>query len=88
MKAAALLLLRIGTGLLLISLGDRCASSRRARAGLAEKYNGGSSAWNGSNRFGAAEIVIGLSVVVGLFRRISFALAPKLLPRARVFDNL
>ena len=74
-KAASLLLLRIGTGMLLILWGALRVISPAAGPGLATKYYGGfldlQSVQIG---FGAAEVIIGLLVVVGLFRRISYAL--------------
>jgi len=74
-KAATLLLLRLGTGLLLILWGGLRIISPAAGPGLATKYYGGllnlQSAQIG---FGVAEVIIGLLVVVGLFRRVSYVL--------------
>ena len=74
-KAASLLLLRIGTGLLLILWGALRVISPAAGPGLATKYYGGFLDLQSLQiGFGAAEVIIGLLVVVGLFRRISYAL--------------
>lgn len=74
-KAASLLLLRIGTGMLLILWGALRVISPAAGPGLATKYYGGFLDLQSLQiGFGAAEVIIGLLVVVGLFRRISYAL--------------
>ena len=74
-KAASLLLLRIGTGMLLILWGALQVISPAAGPGLATKYYGGFLDLQSLQiGFGAAEVIIGLLVVVGLFRRISYAL--------------
>ena len=74
-KAAALLLLRIGTGLLLILWGALRVMSPTAGPGLASKYYGGFLDLQSLQvGFGIAEVIIGLLVVVGLFRRISYPL--------------
>ena len=74
-KAASLLLLRIGTGLLLVLWGALRVFSPTAGPGLANKYYYGfldiQSLQIG---FGVAELILGLLVVVGLFRRISYTL--------------
>jgi putative oxidoreductase len=75
LKAWSLLLLRVGTGLLLILWGALRLLSPAAGPGLAAKYY-----WGLLNQqtiqlaFGAAEIVIGALVVLGLFRRIAYPL--------------
>jgi len=75
MKAASLLLLRIGTGLLLILWGALRVISPAAGPGLATKYYGGFLDLQTLQvGFGIAEVAIGLLVVIGLFRRISYAL--------------
>ena len=74
-KPASLLLLRTGTGLLLILWGTLRVISPAAGPGLASKYYGGfldlQSVQIG---FGVVEAIIGLLVVVGLFRRASYVL--------------
>ncbi len=75
MKAASLLMLRIGTGLLLVLWGALRVMSPAAGPGLATKYYGGFLDLQSLQvGFGIAEVAIGLLVVVGLFRRISYAL--------------
>jgi len=74
-KAASLLLLRTGTGLLLILWGALRVFSPAAGPGLAAKYyNGFLDLQSLQIGFGAAEIVIGLLVVGGLFRRFAYPL--------------
>jgi len=74
-KAASLLLLRIGTGLLLILWGALRLMSPAAGPGLSNKYYGGFlDVQSLQIGFGVAEVIIGFLVVVGLFRRISYAL--------------
>ena len=74
-KAASLLLLRVGTGLLLMLWGALRVMSPTAGPGLANKYYGGLLDPQGLQiGFGVAEIAIGLLVVFGLFRRIAYAL--------------
>ena len=74
-KAASLLLLRIGTGLLLILWGALRVISPAAGPGLATKYYGGFLDLQSLQiGFGVAEVIIGLLVVVGLFRRVSYLL--------------
>ena len=74
-KAASLLLLRIGTGLLLVLWGALRVLSPAAGPGLAAKYYGGFLDLQSLQiAFGIAEVIIGLLVVVGLFRRVSYLL--------------
>ena len=74
-KAASLLLLRLGTGLLLALWGGLRVMSPVAGPGLATKYYGGFLDLQSLQvGFGVAEVAIGLLVVVGLFRRVSYAL--------------
>jgi len=74
-KAASLLALRIGTGLLLVLWGALRVISPAAGPGLASKYYGGFLDLQGLQiGFGVAEVIIGLLVVIGLFRRISYLL--------------
>jgi len=74
-KAASLLSLRIGTGLLLVLWGALRVFSPNAGPGLANKYYGGFLDLQSLQiGFGVAELIIGLLVVVGLFRRISYTL--------------
>ena len=85
-KAASLLLLRIGTGMLLILWGALRVISPAAGPGLATEYYGGFlDLQNVQIGFGVAEAIIGLLVVVGLFRRVSYLLqALILIPGALV----
>ena len=85
-KAGSLLLLRIGTGLLLILWGALRVFSPTAGPGLANKYYGGFLDLQSLQvGFGAAEILIGLLVVFGLFRRVTYLLqALVLIPGAIV----
>jgi len=72
-KAASLLLLRTGTGLLLILWGALRVFSPTAGPGLAAKYyNGFLDLQSFQIGFGAAEVLIGLLVVGGLFRRVAY----------------
>ena len=74
-RAASLLLLRIGTGLLLVLWGTLRVISPGAGPGLATKYYGGLlDLKNLQVGFGIAEVVIGLMVVAGLFRHVSYTL--------------
>lgn len=74
-KPASLLLLRTGTGLLLVLWGALRVLSPAAGPGLATKYYGGFLNLQGLQiGFGVAEAIIGLLVVVGLFRRVSYLL--------------
>ena len=74
-KAAALLLLRIGTGLLLVLWGASRVISPTAGPGFATKYYGGFLDLQSLQvGFGVAEVIIGLLVVVGMFRRVSYLL--------------
>jgi len=74
-KPGSLLGLRIGTGLLLILWGGLRLMTPDAGPGLAQKYYSG---FMGASAvqiaFGAAEVLIGLLVVLGLFRRIAYPL--------------
>ena len=74
-KPASLLLLRTGTGLLLILWGMLRVISPAAGPGLASKYYGGFLDLQSLQiGFGVAEVIIGLLVVFGLFRRVSYVL--------------
>jgi len=75
LKPASLLLLRIGTGLLLIIWGALRVTTPAAGPGLADKYYSGLLNVPAiQTAFGAAEILIGALVVFGLFRRFAFPL--------------
>lgn len=75
LKSGSLLLLRIGTGLLLILWGGLRVMSPAAGPGLAEKYYSGFMGMSAIQiAFGTAEILIGLLVVLGLFRRFAYPL--------------
>lgn len=74
-KAGSLLALRAGTGLLLVIWGGLRIMAPDAGPGLADKYYSG--LMNASAvqiGYGAAEVAIGLLVVLGLFRRIAYPL--------------
>ena len=74
-RALSLLLLRIGTGLLLVVWGSLRLISPAAGPGLDTKYYGGLLDVQALQvAFGAAEVVIGLLVVAGLLRRIVYPL--------------
>jgi len=86
LKPVSLLLLRIGTGLLLVVWGSLRLISPAAGPGLAERYYRG---FMGEATiqiaYGAAEVVIGLLVVLGLLRRVAYPLqALVLVPGALV----
>ena len=85
-KSATLLLLRTGTGLLLVLWGALRLMTPAAGPGLATKYYGGFLDLQGLQiGFGITEVIIGLLVVLGLFRRVSYALqAVILVPGALV----
>lgn len=86
LRPLSLLLLRIGTGLLLVLWGSLRVFSPTAGPGLAGKYYGGFLQIETLQvAFGAAEIAIGLLVVLGLFRRTAYSLqALILIPGALV----
>lgn len=72
-RAASLLLLRIGTGLLLVLWGSLRVFSPAAGPGLARKYYGGLlDSPLVQAGFGTAEVILGLLVVLGLFRRVAY----------------
>jgi putative oxidoreductase len=74
-KAGSLLLLRIGTGLLLVLWGGLRVMSPAAGPGLAAKYYSGFLGGQAIQiTFGAVEIIVGLLVVVGLLRRFAYPL--------------
>lgn len=85
-KPGSLMLLRIGTGLLLIVWGGLRLMTPDAGPGLAQKYYSGfMQAGAAQVAFGTAEILIGLLVVLGLFRRVAYPLqALVLIPGALV----
>jgi len=75
LKPASLLLLRIGTGLLLILWGVLRVTSPAAGPGLADKYYSGLlNVPAVQTAFGAAEILVGALVVLGLLRRFAYPL--------------
>lgn len=72
-RPASLLILRIGTGLLLVVWGTLRVVSPASGPGLADKYYGGLFGLPAAQiGFGAAEIALGLLVVLGLFRRLAY----------------
>jgi uncharacterized membrane protein YphA (DoxX/SURF4 family) len=71
----SLLLLRVGTGLLLVLWGALRVISPEAGPGLADKYYSGLLGIQALQiAYGIAEIVIGALVVFGLFRRLAYPL--------------
>lgn len=73
MRPASLLILRIGTGLLLVVWGMLRVVSPAAGPGLSQKYYGGMFDLPAVQiGFGAAEVALGLLVVLGLFRRFAY----------------
>jgi uncharacterized membrane protein YphA (DoxX/SURF4 family) len=71
----SLLLLRVGTGLLLVLWGALRVISPEAGPGLADKYYSGLLGIQALQiAYGIAEIVIGALVVLGLFRRLAYPL--------------
>ena len=73
LKAASLLLLRLGTGSLLILWGTVRVMNPQAGPGLADKYYRGlASAQELQVAYGSAEIALGLLVCLGLFRRFAY----------------
>ncbi len=75
MKAVALFLLRITTGLLLVIWGLIKIGAPDAAIGVSDKYYGGLlSAANIQMGLGAAEALLGLAVVLGIFRAITYPL--------------
>ena len=75
LKSWSLLLLRIGTGLLLVLWGGLRVTTPAAGPGLANKYYSGLLDVQAIQiAFGAAEMAVGVLVVLGLFRRIAYPL--------------
>ncbi|MEE4350821.1 MAG: DoxX family membrane protein [Pacificimonas sp.] len=73
MKAASLLLLRIGTGVLLMLWGLMKIASPENAIGVSEKYYAGTvSAEALQMPWGAIQVIVGLLVVLGLFRKIAY----------------
>ena len=86
LRPASLLLLRLGTGFLLILWGSLRLVSPAAGPGLADKYYSGLLNMPAVQLgFGAAEVLIGTLVALGLFRRVAYPLqALILIPGALV----
>ncbi len=75
MQAASLLFLRVSTGLLLVLWGMIKLAEPAAAIGVSNKYYGGMvSVEMIQAPWGAVQIVTGLLVVLGLFRRIVYPL--------------
>ena len=75
LKPWSLLLLRIGTGLLLVLWGVLRVTTPAAGPSLANKYYSGLLDVQAVQiAFGAAEVALGLLVVLGLFGRIAYPL--------------
>jgi putative oxidoreductase len=72
-RAASLLLLRLGTGSLLILWGSLRVMAPETGPGLADKYYHGLASMQAVQvAYGAAEIALGLLVCLGLFRRFAY----------------
>lgn len=86
LRPASLLLLRLGTGFLLILWGSLRLVSPAAGPGLADKYYSGLLNMPAVQLgYGAAEVLIGTLVALGLFRRVAYPLqALILIPGALV----
>jgi len=86
LRPASLLLLRLGTGFLLILWGALRLVSPAAGPGLADKYYSGLLNMPAVQLgYGAAEVLIGTLVALGLFRRVAYPLqALILIPGALV----
>lgn len=70
LRSLSLLIMRIGTGMLLVIWGALRFYRPGTGTGLSEKYYGGMAAASDLQlAFAAAEILIGVLVVLGLFRR-------------------
>jgi len=75
LRPASLLLLRLGTGLLIIIWGSLRLVSPAAGPGLADKYYSGLFNMQAVQiGYGAAEVAIGALVALGLFRRVAYPL--------------
>jgi uncharacterized membrane protein YphA (DoxX/SURF4 family) len=75
LQPLALLLLRVGTGLLLVLWGALRVISPEAGPGLSEKYYSGLLGMQALQiAYGIVEIIIGTLVLLGLFRRIAYPL--------------
>jgi uncharacterized membrane protein YphA (DoxX/SURF4 family) len=75
LKPWSLLLLRIGTGLLLMLWGSLRLIAPQAGPGLANKYYSGLLNIEAAQlAFGAIEVGIGALVILGLFRRVVYPL--------------
>ena len=73
MKAISLLLLRLSTGLLLVIWGMIKLMAPTAAVGVSNKYYFGLlSSADLQTPLGAAEVLLGAAVVMGLFRRIVY----------------
>ena len=72
-RPASLLLLRIGTGFLLVLWGSLRVATPNTGPGLAQKYYGGIlDVPSVQTAFGAAEVLLGFLVVLGLCRRVVY----------------
>ena len=70
MKSISLLLMRAGTGLLLVIWGLIKIMSPAAAVGVSDKYYGGTVSMDWLQLpWGILQVVIGLAVVAGLFRK-------------------
>ena len=75
MKAASLLFLRVSTGILVVLWGLIKLGKPDAAIGVSDKYYGGIvSADMLQTPWGIFQIIVGLLVILGLFRRIAYPL--------------
>ncbi len=73
MKSYALLFLRVSTGLLLVLWGFIKVGAPESAIGVSETYYGGILSAEGLQMgLGIAEILLGLAVVLGLFRKVIY----------------
>ncbi|WP_372572280.1 hypothetical protein [Ruegeria jejuensis] len=75
MKSALLLALRLSTGLLLVIWGLIKAIAGETAIEVSDKFYGGAlSAQNLQAILGWAEVVLGLLIILGLFRKITYSI--------------
>ena len=80
MKAASLLFLRVSTGFLIIIWGLIKIMKPDAAVGVSEKYYGGAVSMEALQApWGIFQVLIGLLVIFGLFRRIVYPLQAAIL---------
>ena len=75
MKSLTLLLLRVSTGLLMVVWGMIKINAPQAAIGVSDKYYSGSISGDWMQMpLGALQVLVGVLVVVGVFRRIVYPL--------------